>query len=97
MCSIFYLTALTGPSYYFLPLTQEVVRDLLKPPKESHPLPLRILEGSGVCAVGATEFRVTNKDQIYDILNIGTSHRSQEATAMNARSSRSHAIFTIQL
>lgn len=61
------------------------------------PLRLRAIEGSGVCATGAIEESVMDITHVFDLLQRGTLARKQSATAMNARSSRSHAIFTLTL
>ena len=46
---------------------------------------------------GLKEIPVQSKEECLDLLNKGISHRITSATLMNEGSSRSHAIFTIQI
>ena len=53
--------------------------------------------GGGVCLAGAQEREVASYTEMAEVLEKGTLFRATAATNMNAKSSRSHAIFTITL
>ena len=82
---------------------QEEIRDLLVFGENQAKLnrttsvSVREMPGGGVCLAGATEREVTTKEQTGELLAQGTQFRATASTNMNARSSRSHAIFTITL
>ena len=58
---------------------------------------IREAPGGGVCLAGATEREVGSLADMAAALEQGSLMRATAATGMNARSSRSHAIFTITL
>ncbi|KAJ3319051.1 Kinesin-like protein kif27 [Boothiomyces sp. JEL0866] len=83
-------------SVTFVEIYQEQFRDLLCP----ETLPKRILlreKEESQSLVGAQEVMVYNESDINQLLELGTRNRSIGDTLMNQQSSRSHAIFTINL
>ncbi|ETN74364.1 kinesin motor domain protein [Necator americanus] len=77
-----------------LEIYDEKVHDLLSPSRE----PLQVREQGGVVFVqGLSKSRVQDLEQTMAQLEKGGLLRSKGETAMNAQSSRSHAIFTISL
>lgn len=82
---------------------QEEIRDLLVFGENQAKLnrttsvSVREMPGGGVCLAGATEKEVMSKEQTGELLLHGSQFRATASTNMNARSSRSHAIFTITL
>uniref|UniRef100_A0A182J473 Uncharacterized protein n=1 Tax=Anopheles atroparvus TaxID=41427 RepID=A0A182J473_ANOAO len=84
----------TAVSCSFIELYQETVYDLLSKNRQS----LDIREGSnGVVLQGITEVPVGSVQATLDCLLRGSTGRCVGATAMNNASSRSHAIFTINI
>ena len=83
----------------FLELYNEELFDLLGSSED--PNRLRIFEDASrkgsVIVSGLEEVAVRSRDEIYDILKRGTSKRQTAATLMNARSSRSHTIFSVTI
>jgi len=78
----------------YLEIYNEEVRDLLaKDPKNR--LDLKENVDSGVYVKDLTSFIVKSSHEIDQVMQAGKKNRSVGATAMNAGSSRSHAIFTI--
>ncbi|KAL6726830.1 hypothetical protein Aduo_008761 [Ancylostoma duodenale] len=81
-------------SVSMLEIYDEKVHDLLSPSRE----PLQVREQGGIVFVqGLSKCRVQNLAQTMAQLEKGGLLRSKGETAMNAQSSRSHAIFTISL
>jgi len=83
----------------FLELYNEELYDLLGSSED--PNRLRIFEDASrkgsVIVSGLEEVAVRSRDEIYDILKRGTAKRQTAATLMNARSSRSHTIFSVTI
>lgn len=83
----------------FLELYNEELYDLLGSSED--PSRLRIFEDASrkgsVIVSGLEEVAVRSRDEIYDILKRGTAKRQTAATLMNARSSRSHTIFSVTI
>eukprot|EP00930_Biecheleria_cincta_P061592 TRINITY_DN47157_c0_g1_i1.p1 TRINITY_DN47157_c0_g1~~TRINITY_DN47157_c0_g1_i1.p1 ORF type:complete len:951 (-),score=192.66 TRINITY_DN47157_c0_g1_i1:14-2866(-) len=79
----------------YLEIYQEKMRDLMV--KESPLLEVRKHPVQGVFVPGLTGVNVKNYDDIEAVLDTGNSHRQIAATAMNASSSRSHAVFTMNV
>jgi hypothetical protein len=46
---------------------------------------------------GAFEPKVESLEEVVHLLNVGEQNRTTGATAINAQSSRSHSVFTIDL
>ncbi|XP_023288014.1 chromosome-associated kinesin KIF4 [Orussus abietinus] len=81
----------------FMELYQEQLYDLLSK-KQRNQCIVDIREDSkGVKVAGLTEVNVTNAEETLQCLTQGSLGRATGATAMNACSSRSHAIFTITI
>ncbi|XP_055952321.1 kinesin-like protein KIF11-B [Argiope bruennichi] len=80
----------------FLELYNEELFDLLSSTELSR---LRLYEDSNrkgsVIIQGLEEILVNNKDEVYTILEKGTSRRQTAATMLNASSSRSHTVFSV--
>ena len=78
----------------YLEIYCENVRDLLAKDQDKT-LQIKERPEVGVYVKDLSAFVVKNADDMDKIMNTGNSHRMVGQTAMNARSSRSHAIFTI--
>ncbi|XP_070320443.1 kinesin-like protein KIFC2 isoform X5 [Odocoileus virginianus] len=76
----------------------EAVRDLLAP---GPPQRLAVRQGpagqGGVQVAGLTHWDVPSLESLHQMLSLGRSNRATAATAMNQRSSRSHALVTLTL
>ncbi|XP_005395949.1 PREDICTED: kinesin-like protein KIFC2 isoform X1 [Chinchilla lanigera] len=76
----------------------EAVRDLLAP---GPPERLAVRQGpasqGGIQVAGLTHWDVPNLETLHQMLSVGRSNRATAATAMNTRSSRSHALVTLTL
>eukprot|EP00600_Ochromonadales_sp_CCMP1393_P010158 CAMPEP_0174964600 /NCGR_PEP_ID=MMETSP0004_2-20121128/5962_1 /TAXON_ID=420556 /ORGANISM="Ochromonas sp., Strain CCMP1393" /LENGTH=1439 /DNA_ID=CAMNT_0016213327 /DNA_START=197 /DNA_END=4513 /DNA_ORIENTATION=- len=85
----------------YLEIYGEEVYDLLDHGSSSSPnriqLPVREDEAGKIVVQGLNELVVKDADAALDILSSGARHRITASTAMNAGSSRSHAVFTLQL
>ncbi|XP_026810983.1 kinesin-like protein KIF11-B [Rhopalosiphum maidis] len=81
----------------FLELYNEEIFDLLSCSEEPTHKSLRIFEEKkgSVIVRGLEEVIVSNKNEVYKLLEKGSKRRQTAATLMNAQSSRSHTIFTI--
>ncbi|XP_069140645.1 kinesin-like protein KIF11-B [Argopecten irradians] len=81
----------------FLELYNEELFDLLGSGNDT--LKLRIYDDStkkgSVIINGLEEVVVRNKNEVFEILERGTSRRQTAATLMNAHSSRSHTVFSV--
>ncbi|XP_044784322.2 kinesin-like protein KIFC2 isoform X5 [Bubalus bubalis] len=73
-------------------------RDLLAP---GPPQRLAVRQGpagqGGIQVAGLTHWDVPNLESLHQMLSLGRSNRATAATAMNQRSSRSHALVTLTL
>ncbi|XP_063087363.1 kinesin-like protein KIFC2 isoform X5 [Cavia porcellus] len=76
----------------------EAVRDLLAP---GPPERLAVRQGptnqGGIQVAGLTHWDVPNLETLHQMLSVGRNNRATAATAMNTRSSRSHALVTLTL
>ncbi|XP_042355928.1 kinesin family member 4 [Plectropomus leopardus] len=81
----------------YLEIYNEDILDLLSASKDKPSLSIREDPKEGIKIVGLTERRVFNAHEMVGCLEVGNSARTVGSTAMNAASSRSHAIFTITL
>ncbi len=79
----------------FLEVYGEDVFDLLDSNRRS--LPLREDSDGGIVVVGLTSRPISNTSEALHVLHEGTMNRTTAATLMNLTSSRSHAVFTIDL
>ena len=79
----------------YMEIYNETVRDLLLPTSKA----LRVREHprDGACVPDLTVVRVANREELVALLQVGSKSRATAATRGNARSSRSHAVFTLAL
>ncbi|KAK1883194.1 Chromosome-associated kinesin KIF4 [Dissostichus eleginoides] len=84
-------------SVSYLEIYNEDILDLLCPSKDKLSLSIREDPKEGIKIVGLTDRQVFSAHEMVGCLEIGNSARTVGSTAMNAASSRSHAIFTITL
>ncbi|TFK10444.1 RING finger protein 17 [Platysternon megacephalum] len=80
-------------SMSYLEIYNEVIRDLLNP--SSGFLDLREDARGSIQIAGITEVSTTNAQEIMQLLTKGNKERTQEPTAANKTSSRSHAILQV--
>ncbi|XP_068457502.1 kinesin family member 4 isoform X2 [Clinocottus analis] len=81
----------------YLEIYNEDILDLLCASKDKVGLCIREDPKEGIKIVGLTERQVSTEQEMVACLEVGNSARTVASTAMNAASSRSHAIFTITL
>ncbi|CAL1573803.1 unnamed protein product [Knipowitschia caucasica] len=81
----------------YLEIYNEDILDLLSTSKEKSVVSIREDPKEGIKLVGLTERQVISAQEMVSCLEQGNSARTVGSTAMNAASSRSHAIFTITL
>ena len=72
-----------------------MIRDLLVP--SSGYLELRDDPEKGIVMAGVTECKAESTEQVMNLLLIGNRRRTTEATNANQTSSRSHAVFQINV
>ncbi|KAJ8110449.1 hypothetical protein OPT61_g6711 [Boeremia exigua] len=87
---------LEGPSIY-----NEQLRDLLLsdtvPSTQRPEVAIREEPGGRIILAGLTQVTINSVDDLLNALNFGSSIRQTDATAQNAKSSRSHAVFSLNL
>ncbi|XP_017267971.1 kinesin family member 4 isoform X2 [Kryptolebias marmoratus] len=81
----------------YLEIYNEEILDLLCSSKDKPAISIREDPKEGIKIVGLTERQVLSGAEMVSCLEIGNCARTVGSTAMNAASSRSHAIFTITL
>ncbi|XP_053298263.1 kinesin family member 4 isoform X1 [Pleuronectes platessa] len=81
----------------YLEIYNEDILDLLSSSKDKPSISIREDPKDGIKIVGLTERKVSSAQEMVGCLEMGNSARTVGSTAMNAASSRSHAIFTITL
>jgi hypothetical protein len=83
----------------YLQVYCEMLHDLLRPESDLGALSIRESDvpGQGVCVNGLSSFLVTSKSDCVEKLELGNHNRAVAATKMNAHSSRSHAIFMLNV
>ncbi|KAM6969998.1 kinesin family member 4 [Aplochiton taeniatus] len=81
----------------YLEIYNEDILDLLSPSKDRPAISIREDPKDGIKIVGLTERDVCSASEMVNCLELGNSLRTVGSTAMNAASSRSHAIFTITM
>ncbi|XP_051534256.1 chromosome-associated kinesin KIF4-like [Myxocyprinus asiaticus] len=81
----------------YLEIYNEEILDLLCTSKDKPVISIREDPKEGIKIVGLTEREVFTAQEMVGCLELGNSARTVGSTAMNAASSRSHAIFTISL
>jgi kinesin family protein 18/19 len=79
----------------YVEIYNEMIRDLLVP--TSGYLDLRDDPEKGVVIAGVTEFKAESTEQVMNLLLMGNRRRTTEATNANQTSSRSHAVFQINI
>jgi kinesin family protein 5 len=79
----------------YMEIYMEKIRDLLVPHNDN--LPIHEDKQRGVYVKGLHEFYVGSIDEVYMMLDKGGQARAVAATNMNQESSRSHAIFVIEV
>eukprot|EP01022_Parablepharisma_sp_SALTPOND_P008805 TRINITY_DN136_c0_g1_i4.p1 TRINITY_DN136_c0_g1~~TRINITY_DN136_c0_g1_i4.p1 ORF type:complete len:1048 (+),score=173.01 TRINITY_DN136_c0_g1_i4:87-3146(+) len=80
----------------FIEVYNEEIRDLLDPQGQSK-IVIRELTRGIPSLCGQREERVIDYDELFKFLEKGALHRRTRSTLMNESSSRSHAIFTINI
>ncbi|KAM6114088.1 LOW QUALITY PROTEIN: kinesin-like protein KIF19 [Pterocles gutturalis] len=80
-------------SMSYLEIYNEVIHDLLNP--SSGFLDLREDPRGNIQIAGITEVSTTNAQEIMELLMKGNKHRTQEPTAANKMSSRSHVVLQV--
>ncbi|RCI02145.1 hypothetical protein CU098_008136, partial [Rhizopus stolonifer] len=83
----------------FIEIYNEELIDLLNPapPNERTPVTIREDPKGHIIWTGLKEVTVSNADDVLKYLQMGTENRATGSTDMNAKSSRSHAIFSVTL
>ena len=71
------------------------MKDLLEPQKTN--LSIRENKIKGIYIEDLSEKKVTNIEEVFELMKIGTDNRSVGKTNMNEHSSRSHSIFIMQI
>ncbi|XP_070385930.1 chromosome-associated kinesin KIF4A-like isoform X2 [Dermacentor albipictus] len=79
----------------FLEIYKEDVYDLFSKNQDRESLQIREDQTGAVKILNLTELNVTTPEETIRLLEVGSASRSTASTNMNARSSRSHAIFTL--
>ena len=79
----------------FLEIYNEMIRDLLVISNDI--LDLREDKKQGIQVAGLSLIDADSPEEVMDLLMFGNSNRTQEATNVNATSSRSHAVLEIQV
>ncbi|RPA93414.1 kinesin-domain-containing protein [Choiromyces venosus 120613-1] len=85
----------------YVEIYNEQLRDLLLPegtrPEERVPITIREDTKGRILLTGLHQVNVNTVDDLLGALNFGSSIRQTDATAINAKSSRSHAVFSLNL
>ncbi|CEJ02382.1 hypothetical protein RMCBS344292_16389 [Rhizopus microsporus] len=83
----------------FIEIYNEELIDLLNPsaPHERSPVTIREDAKGHIIWTGLREVPVSNTEDVLKYLQMGTENRATGSTDMNAKSSRSHAIFSVTL
>ncbi|KAK2959367.1 putative Kinesin heavy chain [Blattamonas nauphoetae] len=79
----------------FLEIYNEQIRDLFNPAQNN--LQVRESPTRGIYVGDATEISVSTEEEVSRLLQIGEQARSVSFTQMNAKSSRSHSVFVLQI
>ncbi|KAH7080324.1 hypothetical protein BKA63DRAFT_531276 [Paraphoma chrysanthemicola] len=85
----------------YVEIYNEQLRDLLLPENtplhERPPVNIREDRDNRILLTGLTQMNITSVDDLLSALNFGSAIRQTDATAVNAKSSRSHAVFSLNL
>jgi chromosome segregation ATPase len=85
----------------YVEIYNEQLRDLLVDesvhPADRAPVAIREDTKGRILLTGLTQRDINSAEDIFEALNFGSAIRQTDATAINARSSRSHAVFSLNL
>ncbi|KAF2661270.1 kinesin-domain-containing protein [Lophiostoma macrostomum CBS 122681] len=85
----------------YVEIYNEQLRDLLvpetTPTHERPPVTIREDQKGRILLTGLTQIAINSVDDLLNALNFGSAIRQTDATAVNAKSSRSHAVFSLNL
>ena len=85
----------------YVEIYNEQLRDLLVPesvqPADRATVAIREDTKGRILLTGLTQRDINSAEDIFEALNFGSTIRQTDATAINARSSRSHAVFSLNL
>ncbi|GLJ15113.1 hypothetical protein SUGI_0247080 [Cryptomeria japonica] len=81
----------------FIEILKEEIHDLLEANHSKGPIQIREKSNGGITLTNAEEVDVTSQEEMADVLAQGSLCRATGSTNMNQQSSRSHAIFTINM
>lgn len=85
----------------YVEIYNEQLRDLLLPEHipahERSPVTIREDTKGNIILTGLRQIEVSSAEDLFNALNFGSTVRQTDATAINARSSRSHAVFSLNL
>ena len=84
-------------SVSYVEIYNEAIRDLLSSQFKDNYLELREDPIKGVSVAGALEFPVNSVEEVMSLLQQGNKRRTTESTNANQTSSRSHAVFQINV
>eukprot|EP00468_Gymnochlora_sp_CCMP2014_P002884 CAMPEP_0167751344 /NCGR_PEP_ID=MMETSP0110_2-20121227/6513_1 /TAXON_ID=629695 /ORGANISM="Gymnochlora sp., Strain CCMP2014" /LENGTH=804 /DNA_ID=CAMNT_0007636803 /DNA_START=72 /DNA_END=2486 /DNA_ORIENTATION=- len=81
----------------YIEIYMERVKDLLNPANQRGNCKIREDPVKGIYIQGVTEQWVTNADEVYRQMDIGSCNRAVASTKMNSESSRSHSVFSLKV
>ncbi|KAK7755711.1 hypothetical protein SLS62_002322 [Diatrype stigma] len=85
----------------YVEIYNEQLRDLLvpdhQPQFERAPVTIREDQKGNILLTGLQQIDINSVDDLMSALNFGSTIRQTDATAINAKSSRSHAVFSLNL
>ena len=85
----------------YVEIYNEQLRDLLLPDHiqqhERNPVTIREDQKGNIILTGLRQVEINSVDDLMEALNFGSTIRQTDATAINAKSSRSHAVFSLNL
>ncbi|KAI1337632.1 kinesin-domain-containing protein [Xylariaceae sp. FL0016] len=85
----------------YVEIYNEQLRDLLlpdhTPPHERSAVTIREDKNGNILLTGLRQMDINSVDDLMNALNFGSTIRQTDATAINAKSSRSHAVFSLNL
>lgn len=85
----------------YVEIYNEQLRDLLLPDQQQQferaPVTIREDQKGNIILTGLQQIDINSVDDLMSALNFGSTIRQTDATAINAKSSRSHAVFSLNL
>ncbi|KAI1488739.1 chromosome-associated kinesin KIF4B [Biscogniauxia mediterranea] len=82
----------------YVEIYNEQLRDLLAPEQQDRgAVIIREDQKGNILLTGLRQMEINSVDDLMNALNFGSSIRQTDATAINAKSSRSHAVFSLNL